>query len=71
MPKANIHPTWFKNTTVFCDGKSLCSIESTKNELQIDIWIANHPFYNNSQVMIDSEGRVEKFMRKYQLDLAE
>ena len=46
----------------------LCLIGSTKRELQIDIWLANHPFYTNSQVMIDSEGRVEKFMKKYGLD---
>ena len=38
---------------------------STKRQLQVDIWLANHPFYTNSQVLIDSEGRVEKFMKKY------
>lgn len=68
MPKANIHPTWSENTPVLCDGKPLCSIGSTKRELQVDIWLANHPFYTNSQVMVDSEGRVEKFMKKYKLD---
>jgi large subunit ribosomal protein L31 len=53
---------------VLCDGKPLCLIGSTKSELQVDIWLANHPFYTNSQVMIDSEGRVEKFMKKYNLN---
>lgn len=69
MPKSNIHPKWYKNAPVLCDGKPLCFIGSTKQELQVDIWVANHPFYTNSQVMIDSEGRVEKFMKKYQLDM--
>lgn len=67
MPKSEIHPKWFKETPVLCDGKALCLIGSTKHELQLDIWLANHPFYTNSQVMIDSEGRVEKFMKKYKL----
>jgi large subunit ribosomal protein L31 len=67
MPKSDIHPKWFENTPVLCDGKPLCLIGSTKRELQVDIWLANHPFYTNSQVMIDSEGRVEKFMKKYRL----
>jgi large subunit ribosomal protein L31 len=71
MPKSEIHPIWFNDTTVFCDGKPLCLIGSTKRELQVDIWLANHPFYTKSQVLIDSEGRVEKFMKKYQLDLNE
>jgi large subunit ribosomal protein L31 len=68
MPKPEIHPEWSKTTPVLCDGKLLCLVGSTKPTLQIDIWLANHPFYTNAQVMIDSEGRVEKFMKKYQLD---
>ena len=71
MPKSDIHPKWFKNTQILSDGKPLCLIGSTKNELQVDIWLGNHPFYTNSQVMIDSEGRVEKFMKKYRLETAE
>jgi len=67
MPKSNIHPEWFQDTTVLCDGKPLCLTSSTKKELQVDIWLANHPFYSKSQVMIDSEGRVERFMKKYGL----
>lgn len=68
MARSNIHPKWFQKTPVLCDGKPLCFIGSTKSELQVDIWLANHSFYTNSQVIVDSEGRVEKFMKKYQLD---
>ena len=71
MPKLNIHPNWFKGAPVLCDGKPLCFIGSTKKELQSDIWLANHSFYTNSQVMVDSEGRVEKFMKKYNLNTYE
>lgn len=68
MPKSDIHPKWFNDSRVICDGKPLCLIGSTKPQLQIDIWLANQAFYTNSLVMVDSEGRVEKFMKKYQLD---
>mgnify|MGYP006139157047 FL=1 len=68
MPKSDIHPEWFNEAPILCDGKPLCLIGSTKRELQVDIWLANHPFYTDSLVIIDSEGRVEKFMKKYQLD---
>lgn len=71
MPKADIHPTWFDDAPVLFDGKPLCKIGSTKRELQVDMWLANHPFYTNSQVMVDSEGRVEKFMKKYNLDITD
>lgn len=69
MPKSNIHPDWFNKTPIFCDGKPLCYIGSTKSQLQVDIWLANHPFYTDSQTIIDSEGRVERFMKKYRLNI--
>jgi large subunit ribosomal protein L31 len=68
MPKSEIHPEWIKDAPVLCDGKQLCLVGSTKPQLQVDIWLANHPFYTKSQVMIDSEGRVERFMKKYGLN---
>ena len=68
MPKSNIHPIWLKDTPVLVDGKPICQTGSTKKELQVDMWLANHPFYTKSQVMIDSEGRVERFMKKYGLN---
>lgn len=67
MPKSEIHPKWFKDTPVFCDGKPICFVGSTKRELQVDVWLANHPFYTDSQIIVDSEGRVERFMKKYGL----
>jgi len=68
MPKSNIHPTWFKDAPVLCDGKPISLVGSTKSELQIDMWLGNHPFYTKSQLVIDSEGRVERFMKKYGLN---
>ena len=71
MPKAEIHPAWFENAPILCDGKPLCYVGSTKKELQVDVWLANHPFYTSSQTLIDSEGRVERFMKKYGIDSPE
>jgi large subunit ribosomal protein L31 len=41
------------------------TVSSTKPELNVDIWSGNHPFYTGSEKMLDTEGRVERFMRKY------
>lgn len=68
MPKSNLHPKWFSNTIILCDGKPLSITSSTKKELQVDIWLANHSFYSKSQLIIDREGRVERFMKKYGLN---
>lgn len=44
------------------------TIGSTKPELNVDIWSGNHPFFTGSQKIIDTEGRVERFRRKYNMD---
>ena len=66
MAKKNLHPEWYKRQ-VFCDGKLVLEVGTTKKELAVDIWSGNHPFYTGSQKIIDTEGRVEKFQRKYNL----
>jgi len=71
MPKSEIHPTWFPEASVFYDGKLICYVGSTKPELNVDVWLPTHPFYTDSQTIIDTEGRVERFMKKYGLDSTE
>nr|YP_010337405.1 ribosomal protein L31 [Pulvinaster venetus]UNJ16990.1 ribosomal protein L31 [Pulvinaster venetus] len=67
MAKKNIHPKWYDNCKVYCDGQLIMTIGSTKPELHVDIWSGNHPFFTGSQKIIDTEGRVERFMRKYKI----
>ena len=43
-------------------------IGSTKPRLNVDIWSGNHQFYTGSQKIFDTEGRVERFMRKYGIE---
>jgi large subunit ribosomal protein L31 len=64
MAKKELHPEWHK-TKVFCDGKLVLEVGTTKPEMYVDIWSGNHPFYTGSQKIIDTEGRVEKFEKKY------
>jgi large subunit ribosomal protein L31 len=68
MVKKNIHPKWFQDTKVYCDGQLVMIVSSTKPELFVDIWSGNHPFYTGSQRIIDTEGRVERFFKKYDLE---
>jgi large subunit ribosomal protein L31 len=65
MAKKDLHPEWY-TTKIVCDGKVVFEVGSTKKELSVDIWSGNHPFYTGSQRIIDAEGRVEKFEKKYQ-----
>ena len=64
MAKKNLHPEYF-NTKVYCDGQVVLEVGTTKEELVVDIWSGNHPFYTGSQKINDTEGRVDKFEKKY------
>ena len=68
MPKKDIHPEWYNNTEVYCDGKLVYTVSSTKEKLNVDIWSGNHPFYTGSKKLLDTEGRVDRFMKKYNLE---
>ena len=65
MPKTDIHPTWYPDAKVFCDGKLVLEVGTTKEELVVDIWSGNHPFYTGTQKIMDTEGRVDKFEKRY------
>nr|YP_010195806.1 ribosomal protein L31 [Crassiphycus birdiae]UAD83203.1 ribosomal protein L31 [Crassiphycus birdiae] len=67
MTNKDIHPKWYNDAKVYCDGKHIMTVGSTKPELHVDIWSGNHPFFTGSQRIIDTEGRVEKFVRKYNM----
>jgi large subunit ribosomal protein L31 len=65
MPKPGIHPTWYPEAKVYCNGEVVTTVGSTSPELHVDVWSGNHPFYTGTQKIIDTEGRVERFLRKY------
>ncbi|MBW4469539.1 MAG: 50S ribosomal protein L31 [Stenomitos rutilans HA7619-LM2] len=65
MPKPDIHPKWYPDAKVYCNGEVVMTIGSTKPELHVDVWSGNHPFYTGTQKIIDTEGRVDRFLRKY------
>lgn len=65
MAKADIHPKWYPDAKVYCNGEVVMTVGSTKPELHVDVWSGNHPYYTGTQKIIDTEGRVERFMRKY------
>ncbi len=64
MAKKNLHPTWYK-TKVYCDGKLIAEIGGTKKEFNVDIWSGNHPYFTGSQKILDIEGRIDIFEKRY------
>jgi large subunit ribosomal protein L31 len=66
--KKKIHPKWYDETQVYCDGQLVMVTSSTKVKLNVDVWSGNHPFYTGSIKILDTEGRVDRFQKKYRKD---
>ena len=65
MPKSDIHPTWYPEAKVICNGEIVMTTGATQPEIQVDVWSGNHPFFTGTQKILDTEGRVDRFMKKY------
>lgn len=63
--KAEIHPTYYTDAKVVCVCGNTFTTGSTMKEINIDICSECHPFYTGKQKLVDTEGRVEKFKKKY------
>jgi large subunit ribosomal protein L31 len=64
--KKDIHPTWYPDAKVICNGEVVMTVGSTRPELHVEIWSGNHPFYTGQQRLVDTEGQVERFLKRLQ-----
>src|SRR5262245_58680980 len=62
--KEGIHPK-YEEVEVRCACGNTFKTRSTKPELHLEICSACHPFFTGRQKLIDTEGRVERFTKKY------
>ncbi len=62
--KEGIHPE-YKEAKVICACGETFVTRSTKPVLRVDVCSKCHPFYTGKEKIMDVEGRVEKFRKKY------
>ena len=62
--KQGIHPT-YEVVTVSCACGEKFQTRSTVGDLKVDICSKCHPFFTGTQKIVDTEGRVERFKKKY------
>lgn len=65
--KKEIHPKWYPDAEVVYDGQVVMKIGSTKPRILVDVWSGSHPFYTGEQRLLDTEGQVDRFMRRLQI----
>ena len=62
--KEGIHPN-YQDVEVRCACGNTFKTRSTKPELHLEICSACHPFFTGRQKLIDTEGRVDRFTKKF------
>jgi large subunit ribosomal protein L31 len=62
--KAGIHPD-YREVKVVCACGDSFTTRSTRADIRLDICSKCHPFFTGKQKIVDAEGRVEKFKKKY------
>ena len=67
--KEGIHPNYVE-ATVKCACGNTFKTRATKPNINVEICSNCHPFFTGKQKFVDSEGRVERFQKKYAKKLA-
>jgi len=62
--KSDIHPKWYPDAKVIVDGEVVMTVGSTVPELRVEIWSGTHPFFTGTQRLVDTEGQVDRFMKR-------
>lgn len=65
--KQNIHPTWYPQAEVVCACGNTWTTGATVQSIRTDICSKCHPFYTGEQRIVDTEGQVDRFLKRLQV----
>ena len=65
--KTGIHPDYVESTVTCACGETF-QTRSTKPAIRVEICSKCHPFYTGKQKIVDTEVRVERFIKRYGLE---
>lgn len=64
--KEKIHPNYVQANVVCSCGNTFVT-GSTKANMKVDVCSKCHPFYTGEQRIVDTQGRVDRFRKRYGL----
>ncbi|GAB4463365.1 MAG: 50S ribosomal protein L31 [Anaerolineae bacterium] len=64
--KESIHPKWYPEATVTCACGATWTTGATVPEIRTDVCSNCHPFYTGEMRIVDTEGQVDRFMKRLQ-----
>ena len=64
--KAGIHPAYQEVNIICACGNSFRSRSTHKGDIRVEICSRCHPFFTGRQKLVDTEGRIDRFQKRYQ-----
>jgi len=67
--KKDIHPNYHEVQVVCGCGNKFKTKSTVKGDtIKVEVCDKCHPFFSGKQKMVDTQGRADKFKKKYNLD---
>ncbi len=63
--KKDIHPAYYE-TVIRCACGNEIPTGSTRQDIRVEICSKCHPFFTGKQKLVDTGGRIERFLKKYE-----
>ena len=64
--KSGIHPAYEEVNVVCACGNTFKTRSTHKGDIRVEICSNCHPFFTGRQKLVDTEGRVDRFQKKFQ-----
>ena len=64
--KAGIHPVYDEINVICACGSTFRTRSTHKGDIRVEICSSCHPFFTGRQKLVDTEGRVDRFQKKFQ-----
>ena len=66
--KEKIHPQYYPDAELICSCGNKFSTGSTRKQLHVEVCSKCHPFFTGERRMLDAQGRVERFKKRYKIE---
>ncbi len=66
--KEKIHPQYYPDAEVICSCGNRFTTGSSKKQLHVEVCSKCHPFFTGERRMLDAQGRVERFKKRYKIE---
>ncbi|PIQ73539.1 50S ribosomal protein L31 [Candidatus Roizmanbacteria bacterium CG11_big_fil_rev_8_21_14_0_20_36_8] len=62
--QANIHPKFYEDVIVTCSCGNTFKTGSVRKDIMVEVCSKCHPFYTGELKFLDTQGNVEKFLKR-------